>query len=94
MREASDDALVTGWKALETEISLTTGKLSPQLDQFGVGGQRWERPAVEPGEHGVGDVAHAGLKRRQDDSSRGRPPEQDGPGREDLGLFWPPGNRP
>ena len=66
--------------------------MSPSgLDQFGVGGQRWERPAVEPGEHGVGDVAHAGLKRRQDDSSRGRPPEQDGPGRE-ASVFLAPGH--
>ena len=41
------------------------------LDHFGISGQRRELPAAEPGEHGVGDVAHAGLQRRQ---RRGQPP--------------------
>ena len=43
----------------------------PVLDYFGVGGQRPERPAVQPGERGVGDVPHAGLKRQQ---RGGQPP--------------------
>ncbi len=35
------------------------------LDHLGVSGQWPEGAVVQPGEHGIGDVAHAGLQRQQ-----------------------------